>query len=645
MMNNGVKVCNSLILENDSDDDWHRISVRISGPFIKESSCLLEELRKGQSAQINNLVTIEPDIKVLSEITEAVKTSFILTIKCEEEILEEQEYPITLLSYEEWSGSSVMPEHLAAFVVPNNPYLSKIKLEAAKFLEQWTGSSSFDEYQTQDRNRVRAQVAAIYEALRSEGIIYSAPPASFEKTGQRIRLADRVLTEKIGTCLDTSLLIASCLEEIGIFPIIVILNGHALVGAWLIPNVFQQMVCDDASYLLKEMADGNNNLVLLESTFITSSDRVSFEDAVKTAMLKVRDESQFLYFIDIHRCRLGNIRPMPQRIQVDGGWTFVNEGLEHENATETVNTFNHYDLRLEDTGRPTTKQMIWERKLLDFSLRNNLLNTRLGRKVVPFISFEIENLEDHLQNGEDYHITPSPGKKIEPNNGMYDSKQQAVEYETCVSELIRDHKIASYLTPAELENALKYVYRTARTSLEENGANSLFLALGMLKWYETSKSEQPRYAPILLMPVDIVRKSSSNYIIRKRDEEMFLNITLVELLKQNFNINLEGLKELPKDENGVDVSLVFTYFRRAILQQKKWNVIEESMLGLFSFNKFVMWNDIHSNADKLRENVIVASLMESRDKQEADTNAVDARVIDKESAPMDFAIPLDVDSS
>ncbi|MBR3699130.1 MAG: DUF4011 domain-containing protein [Bacteroidales bacterium] len=645
MMNNGVKVCNSLILENDSDDDWHRISVRISGPFIKESSCLLEELRKGQSAQINNLVTIEPDIKVLSEITEAVKTSFILTIKCEEEILEEQEYPITLLSYEEWSGSSVMPEHLAAFVVPNNPYLSKIKLEAAKFLEQWTGSSSFDEYQTQDRNRVRAQVAAIYEALRSEGIIYSAPPASFEKTGQRIRLADRVLTEKIGTCLDTSLLIASCLEEIGIYPIIVILNGHALVGAWLIPNVFQQMVCDDASYLLKEMADGNNNLVLLESTFITSSDRVSFEDAVKTAMLKVRDESQFLYFIDIHRCRLGNIRPMPQRIQVDGGWTFVNEGLEHENATETVNTFNHYDLRLEDTGRPTTKQMIWERKLLDFSLRNNLLNTRLGRKVVPFISFEIENLEDHLQNGEDYHITPSPGKKIEPNNGMYDSKQQAVEYETCVSELIRDHKIASYLTPAELENALKYVYRTARTSLEENGANSLFLALGMLKWYETSKSEQPRYAPILLMPVDIVRKSSSNYIIRKRDEEMFLNITLVELLKQNFNINLEGLKELPKDENGVDVSLVFTYFRRAILQQKKWNVIEESMLGLFSFNKFVMWNDIHSNADKLRENVIVASLMESRDKQEADTNAVDARVIDKESAPLDFAIPLDVDSS
>jgi len=645
MMNSGVDVCNSLVIENVDDKDWTQLTVQIKGHYIKESSCRLELLKKGQSVQVNT-VKIDPDYTILSEITETIKTSFVLSVRCMDELLYEKEHPITLLSFEEWAGSNVMPEHLAAFVVPNNPLLPRIKVAAAKFLEKWTGSSAFDEYQTQDRNRVRAQVAAIYEALRSEGIIYSAPPASFEQTGQRIRLADKVLTEKIGTCLDTSLLVASCLEEIGIYPIVLMLKGHAMVGAWLTPNVFHQMVCDDASYLLKETADGNNNLVLLESTAITSSDGISFEDAVKSAMKKISDESQFLYFVDIHRCRLGNIRPMPQRIKKDGKWTFANEGLEHQNATEAVSSLSHYDLRLEDTGKPTTKQMIWERKLLDFSLRNNLLNTRLGRKVVPFISFEIEHLEDHLQNGEDYFITPSPGKKLEPNaDGMYDSMQQAAEYQSYVSELIGSHKIASYLTDTELGNALKYVYRTARTSLEENGANSLFLTLGMLKWYETAKSEQPRYAPILLLPVDIVRKSGNNYIIRKRDEDIILNITLVELLKQNFSINLDVLKELPKDESGVDVKLIFTYFRRAIIEQKKWNVVEESMLGLFSFNKFVMWNDIHSNADKLKENVVVASLIEKHDKQDADTDAVDARNIDKESAPMDFAIPLDVDSS
>ena len=645
MVNSGMAICNKLVLDNNDDKDWHHLSVDIKGQYIKSSSCRFELLKKGQSVQVST-IKIEPDFAILCEITEAVKTSFLMTVKSEDDVLYEREYPITLLSYEEWAGSNVMPEHIASFVVPNNPLLSKIKLSAAKFLEKWTGSAAFDEYQTQDRNRVRAQVAAIYESLRSEGIIYSAPPASFEQTGLRIRMADKVLTEKVGTCLDTSLLVASCLEGVGIYPIVVMLQGYTIVGAWLTENVFPQMICDDASYLLKETADGNNNLVLLDSAAITSSEGISFEDAVGSAMQKMKDEKQFLYFVDIHRCRLGNIRPLPQRIEKNGKWILDNEGVEHQNSTETIRNLRHYDLRLEDTGIPTTKQMIWERKLLDFSLRNNLLNTRIGKKVIPFISFEIEHLVDHLQAGEDYSITPTPGKKMEPNaEGMYDSAQQATEHKTYVSELIRNHKIASYLTDAELQDALKHVYRTARTSLEENGANSLFLALGMLRWYETAKSEQPRYAPILLLPVDIVRKSGNNYIIRKRDEDIILNITLTELLKQNFGLNMDVLKVLPKDESGVDVKLIFTCFRRAIIEQKKWDVLEESVLGLFSFNKFVMWNDIHSNAEKLKENVVVASLIDKQDKQEVSENPVDARTIDKESAPMDFAIPLDVDSS
>lgn len=645
MLNSGTETCYKFVLDNIGLSDWHNLQITIRGEYIKEFTHRLDFLRGGQSIQINS-ISILPDINKLSEITEAINTSFIISVEEETGYILREELPITLLAYDEWAGVNVMPENIASFVVPNHPLLSRVKVAAAQFLERWTGSSQLDEYQTQDRNRVRAQVAAIYEALRSEGIVYSAPPASFEAYGQRIRLADKVLTEKIGTCIDTSLLVASCLEACNIYPIIIMLKGHAMVGAWLTPTVSSQMVCDDVSLLLKETADGNNNIVVFESTLITSSGNVGFEDAVASALQKLNDESLFYYFVDIHRCRLGNIRPMPQRIQIDGTWTFENEGVEHQNATEYVNNLNHYDLRLEEPDTPVTKQTIWERKLLDFSLRNNLLNTRLGKKVVPFISFEIEHLEDHLQNNEDYYVIPSPGKKIEPNDeGMYNSQNQASEYQTFVSEMIKENKIASYMTEAELQSSLTYIYRTARTSLEENGANSLFLTLGMLRWFETAKSEQPRYAPILLLPVDIIRKSSNKYVIRKRDEDIILNITLVELLKQNFKINLDILKELPKDESGVDVKMILTYFRRAIIEQKRWNVLEESMLGLFSFNKFVMWNDIHSNADKLAENAVVASLIENRDKEGFADEKIDARIIDKESSPMDFAIPLDVDSS
>ena len=69
------------------------------------------------------------------------------------------------------------------------------------------------------------------------------------------------------------------------------------------------------------------------------------------------------------------------------------------------------------------------------------------------------------------------------------------------------------------------------------------------------------------------------------------------------------------------------------------------MIGLFSFNKFVMWNDIHTNADKLKENLILASLMENRIKWQDTSQEVDAREIDKYIEPSSFAIPIDVDSS
>ncbi len=645
MINNGISTLSALIVENHDEKDWSLITVSICGSHIKESVAIVETLRAGQSVQVRNLA-IDADTQVLADTTEAVNTTFTLKIETEGAALFEQTYPITLMAFDEWAGGSVMPEFIAAFVVPNNPLLPKVKASAAQFLQKWTGDAAFTEYQTRNRTKVRYQVAAIYEALRSEGLFYSSIPASFESLGQRVRLADKVLTDKTGNCLDLSILMASCLEDAGINPVIIFMKGHAMVGAWLTPVVLPNMVSDDVSYILKETADGNDNLVLLETTCIASSGDVSFEEAVSSAIKRIRQEDQFLYFVDIHRCRLGNIRPLPQRVMKDGAWTFNNEGVDHSNATQTVSRRNHYELSLEPAGQTLTKQQLWERKLLDFTLRNNLLNTKIGKRVIPFISFEIERLEDRMHQNVDYQITPSPGPKIEPNaDRMYDSHLQATDYHFVVSEFIDSGKIASYLTEAELLSGLKYVYRAARTALEENGANSLFLALGMLKWFETEISEQPRYAPILLMPVDIIRRSGNKYVIRKRDEDMMLNITLVEFLKQNFKINLDVLSNLPKDAHGLDVQLIFTYIRRAIIDQKGWNVLEESMLGLFSFNKFVMWNDIHSNADKLKENLVVASLIENRDKHDRSHEPVDAGKVDRENAPKDFAIPLDVDSS
>ena len=299
MIHNHVPSCNFCELMNSDEVDWNNIKVSIEGELFKYSESILEIIPPGQNIQINNL-EISPESEKLIELTEGIETNFHLTITISGEIAHQQTFPIKLMTYDQWTGSRIMPELLATFVTPNHPILSRISVKASQFLEKWTGNSALDEYQTQDPNRVRAQVAAIYEALRSESLIYSTVPASFEASGQRVRLVDNVLTSKLGTCIDLTLLYASCLEANGIHPLLVLLKGHILVGAWLTEDIYHQTVGDDASFLLKGSANGISDIVLVETTALASSQNISFEEAATMAQRELKEENRFELFIDCH---------------------------------------------------------------------------------------------------------------------------------------------------------------------------------------------------------------------------------------------------------------------------------------------------------------------------------------------------------
>ena len=648
MAASGQKCLEFVEITNDTDDDWHNVRVKVSGELIADSECILDSVPSGMTVRVTD-VDVKPDLDKLREMSESVETAFTLTITGAGDDLSLPPFPLRLLAFDEWAGVGVRPEMLAAFVIPNTPQLSRVMVNAAAQLEKLTGSASLDEYQTQDPNRVRAQVAAVYEALRGEGLVYSAPPASYEKTGQRVRLADRVLDEKLGTCLDLSLLFASVLEACGLHPLLVLQQGHMYVGCWLVDHYAPYSVSDDWSFLSKAIANGISQMVLVEATALASSDGIPFEKAVEMGEHHlVAEQAKFVLFCDIYRSRMEGIRPLP--VKIDGVWQ--NAGLDHKQSTTELKEMRTVDLNGKGNEQNITRQQIWERKLLDFSLRNNLLNLRTGRRVIPFVSFDIDVLEDHIFEREDYSMQAAPVKKrLQPDEfGIYDSRLYKDELQQLVAEDIRHNRLNTYLTAEELASAQKFLYRESRTALEENGANSLFMVFGLMRWYENEKSVRPRFAPLLLMPVELVRRSGNNYIVRRRDEDMTINTTLVEMLRQQYQIDLKGLQPLPEDESGIDVRSVLSMVRAQLESQPKWDVIEESMLGLFSFNKFVMWNDIHSNAEKMRRSPIIESLFQkswvgetSGEKKEA--SDTDARHIDLHVEPQEFAIPVDVDSS
>lgn len=650
MQQNKVSAIRQLSIENLTDNVLKNIKVAITtepefGSIIPVS---IEAIPARETVRTESF-TLNLSTNYFAQLTERMAGNFVLEIYSEEEVIFNQKYPIDILAYDQWGGITVLPEMLSAFITPNHPAVIPIIKRATAILEQWTGSPSLDEYQSRNPDRVRKQMAAIYTAIAEQNIIYSTVPASFEDYGQRIRLGDTVMTQKLGTCLDMALFYASCLEAAGIHSLIVVVNGHAFAGGWLIPETFPDNVIDDVSLLSKRTADGINDIALVETTCMNMGSNADFDQAVKAADARLSESSNFILAIDVKRTRFSGIRPIPQRVLNGQQWEIKEDEKPIVDKSQPApQSINPYDLSGISTEVVVTKQLLWERKLLDLSLRNNLLNIRITKNTLQLISVNLDQFEDALANGDEFRILHKPTDWDNPlyNFGLYQSVPDSDPITELIKSELTQKRLRAYLSENDLAKALTHLYRSSRTAMEENGANTLYLALGLLKWYETPASERPRYAPILLLPVEIVRKSAAKgYIIRSREEDAMMNITLLEMLRQNFNISIAGLDPLPTDDSGVNVKLIYSIIRNSIKNQRKWDVEEQAILGIFSFNKFIMWNDIHNNSHKLIKNEIVSSLMNGKIEWDVDMEMTDASDLDKNLSPAEIVLPISADSS
>jgi very-short-patch-repair endonuclease len=300
---------------------------------------------------------------------------------------------------------------------------------------------------------------------------------------------------------------------------------------------------------------------------------------------------------------------------------------------------------------PKDRLARWQRKLLDLSLRNNLLNFKSGKKSVRLEAPEPGALEDVLSDGAPIRLLPRPDLM----DGL-DPRNQAIHEQRSREDLRRAHALDALkrrevfvsVDEKELETKLVELYRNARTTLQEGGANTLFLALGFLNWTRDDKGGQKYKAPLILIPVSLHRKSArSGFTVCLHEDEPRFNPTLVEMLRQDFNLNLgvaDG--ELPHDDAGLDVALIWKTVSHAVRDIKGWEVSDEVILSSFSFAKYLMWVDLTQRIDQLRQNPVVKHLIDTPREPYASTVAFPlAKRLDAEFLPDTTFCPLPADSS
>ncbi len=648
---NDVAVVRHLALRNETDEPVAgvRVTLRAAPPVLRERTWVLDGIAPRSEHEVSDTRT-DLDVPRLAGMNEAELGELELRVEADgiEPVVERKR--VDLLARDEWGGLSDMAQVLGAFVSPNEPAVAKLLKDAAGLLEAAGHDGSMDGYQSEDPRRAYMLAASIWSAATALRLNYAEPPASFETGGQKVRGPARITEEGLATCLDTTLLLAAAFEAAGINPVVLFSQGHAWVGVWIRKRDLGHVTEPDVVAVRKAVQA--HDLVPLETTLLTKRPSVGFAHAEDEGRRRLAEdrESEFVMAVDIARSRAAGIRPQATREAVPAGEDVTKEEVAPA-ALPPSPDFGRLpgEESEEEPDTPQGRIERWQRKLLDLSLRNRLLNFRDSKQTVPFRCPDVGSLEDALADGKKF-----VGLSLSDENPIGDrtvSREEARRIEEQVAREAFEHRrIAVPLTGQEMNKRLLTLFRRANSDLQEGGTNTLFLAAGFLRWKKTAGDTRTYRAPLLLIPVRLERRSAqSPFRIAHHEDEVRINFTLLEFLKRDFSIRLAELEaDLPRDDSGIDVGGILETVRRKVRDVAGFEVVEDLALSTFSFSKYLMWKDLVDRADRLRENRLVRQLIDGPEEESPEWGGVEpVRVveIDRRHPPGTLYTPLPADSS
>ena len=232
-----------------------------------------------------------------------------------------------------------------------------------------------------------------------------------------------------------------------------------------------------------------------------------------------------------------------------------------------------------ETNSILSKLEASRKELLDLGLRNSLLNyktpTGKGVHVVQEKSSSI------------FNILVKQGKPMtfigRANKGGSDELEFIELSEPELESSYIDTKLQTNESDKKLQSRLLNTYYVANTNIEEQGVNILYLALGMLRWYESENSNEEIKAPLILIPVKLERSSAAErFRLRFTSEEIGANISLQEKMKE-FDIKIPDVSDI-EDFN---IEEYFDTTEKAIRRNSKWHIERDSIeLGFFPLGNF-----------------------------------------------------------
>ena len=623
---NRIPLFTSFRVVNNGEEALEELVIQVTGgnKLILPAEIKLDEIPAESSLEVKTPPLLNP--KYLAELENDEDCAVTVTILCGKAVVCSIEASVKAISMESWSGLAGNPEMLSAFVRPRLSDCQKILAEAGLQLKTWGYSKEWSGYSGNDKNALMYAFASMYSAIRNLNI-------EREECGdftQLVRVGNlaELVPSRTATPLAMAVYMASCLEAAKFNPVIVVGKNKIGVGVWLLESCFNSPLQDDMSVIERYVSAGVNNLAIVDVDDLFAHKNASFTTSSTHFATQVQS-GKFDCCIDVKRCRIGGIFPMP--IKVGGGSSY--EILDNNRYSYDAKPEQLIDADSLSLQRKATRDRNWERRLLDLSLKNNLLNFRYMRDCVHLLVTDLKVFTEKTEDKNSLTILPNQ-TKIEDALcfGLSDKVKTLSEL---VSIELNAQTVRSYCGESGLQENVQTLIRKGRASREEVGANTIYLALGFLKWKNVDDKEF-KYAPIVLLPVNLKRTKTQGVTI-EMGEDYAVNTTLLEFLKQEFGIDIRGVED--EKLNPVEMLAVF---RAKTANMKGWLVYEDVYLAQFTFAGYAMWRDVRDNISVYRQNPLIAGLLENANKF-TDNKLCGANEDDAD--PAEVLTPLACDSS
>lgn len=611
----------SLRLKNTGESNTESLTVKVTGgEAVLPRTAEIDDIQPDSSVEIALPPLLNP--KFLAEAEEVSACAVTVSVFSGKDELLSLTREMRCLPIDFWGGLSANVEMLASVVRPKPADCRKILADAAEQLQKWGYPGEWSGYSGNDKNAVRSAAAAIFSALRAQDLQMLPQPDlnSPQQAG-----ATGILASGSATPLQAAVFYASCLEAAGLAPVICLgAGGGIAAGVWLRENCFNACVTDDLSVVEKYIQDGVNNLAIFDVTDLFSHKNASFTTSCAHFVSALKSGA-FELCLDVKRCRIGGLFPLPVKVKQNGRYELLDEkNFAYDNKPEELPVFDV-------TEKGASRERTWQRRLLDLSLKNNLLAFKTSGDGVRILSADLAAFAAGLDKAEKFELLPASSPVKEPAGFGCSLEVRALR--ELIDIELASGIIRSYQDAAQLNENCSSLIRKARTAEEEAGANTLCLALGFLKW---QKDGDPRYAPLVLLPVTL-QKNRRRGITLTRDEDLHVNTTLLEFLKREFDIDLRGM-----EDEELSVAQTLALFRAKTAEMKGWEVCEDVYISQFTFARYAMWSDVKNNIGVYKKNPLIASLLSGMNKLPADKSAA---ACEDDADPCKIITPLPCDSS